>query len=70
MKKSAIASLLNVLLFTCFTGPVVAAPGAQDFPTIKYEKYKLANGLEVILKRGSPAAAGCGGRVVSRRAGQ
>jgi zinc protease len=52
MKNSVIASLITVLLLASFAGPVVAAPsaqGAHDFPIIKYEKYKLPNGLEVIL---------------------
>src|ERR1700744_3645777 len=45
------ASLVFVLALLCAAAPAQtkAAKGAHSFPQLKYEKYKLPNGLEVIL---------------------
>lgn len=53
MKQSKMCTLTLTALLLSFTLVSAAcAPGrqvAQQFPTLKYEKYKLPNGLEVIL---------------------
>jgi len=47
-------NLAKALLLFCFTGSIVATaaaaePAATDIPKIKYDKYTLPNGLDVIL---------------------
>jgi len=47
-----------------------AKPAPLEVPQLKFEKYKLDNGLEVIFFRGSSPPVGCRQPVVSRRAGE
>ncbi len=51
MKQSRRVILIPVLVMTAFLPALTAWPQAKPevFPAIKFEKYKLANGLEVIL---------------------
>ncbi len=52
MKKSAWSLRIFVVVLLCATGLAVrswSSPNAVTAPQIKYEKYKLKNGLEVIL---------------------